>query len=80
MPAPPPVTWWGWSRLEHRDAPGGLWAQPHSDLSPRCVVLTCPQTGVREMFGGKLGFFGTRECFVFRVSGAKCPPTPMQTL
>ena len=50
MPAPPPVTWdRPVSSLEHRDTPGGLRAQPYPDLSPRCVVLTCPQTGVREI-------------------------------
>lgn len=49
------------------------WAQPHSGLSSQvCGAYLSTDWSERNKFGGKLGFFGTGECFVFRVSVSPC--------
>ena len=50
-------------------APAGG-AQPHTTgLSPQvCGAYLSTDWSERNKFGGKVGFFGTGECFVFRVS------------
>lgn len=43
------------------------------DLSPQvCGAYLSTDWSERNKFGGKLGFFGTGECFVFRVSESPC--------
>lgn len=49
-------------------APAASGVQPHPGLSSQvCGAYLSTDWAERNKFGGKLGFFGTGECFVFRL-------------
>lgn len=60
-------------------APAASGVQPHPGLSSQvCGAYLSTDWAERNKFGGKLGFFGTGECFVFRVSGSSLGPPPLR--